>query len=90
MSEFANCIHTAGENSKPAKLVELPELVAYQAFGQEVNRFGALLYVRASWYFQLEAGSFNFCCMAHFLPLGIRSLPSVTALSLLPQMEMEL
>ncbi len=24
----------------PGKYVELPELVAYQAFGQEVNRFG--------------------------------------------------
>ncbi len=32
--------------------------------------------------FQLEAGYLNFCCMAHFLPLGIRSVPSVTALSL--------
>ncbi len=40
--------------------------------------------------FRMEVGSSDFCCMAHFLPLGIRSLPSVTALSLLPQMEMEL
>ncbi len=36
----------------PGKYVELPELVAYQAFGQEVNRFDALLYVLGSLYFQ--------------------------------------
>ncbi len=57
MLEFANCIHAAGQNSKPATFVELPELVAYQAFRQEVNRFGALLYVPASWSFRLEVGS---------------------------------
>ncbi len=75
----------------PGKYVELPELVAYQAFGQEVNRFDALLYVLGSLYFQFPVGSSNFCCMAHILSLEIRrSLPSVTALSLLPQMETEL
>ncbi len=52
MLEFANFIHAEGQNSIPGKYVELPELVAYQAFGQEVNRFGALLYVLGSLYFQ--------------------------------------
>ncbi len=72
MSEFANCIYAAGENSKPAKLVELPELVAYQALGQEVNRFGALLYVRASWYFQFPVGGWvlQFLLYGSFFAFG--------------------
>ncbi len=45
---------------------------------------GTLLHVLASLYFQFPVGGWvlRFCCIAHFLPLGIRrSLPSVTTLS---------
>ena len=39
LSEFANCIHTAGQNSIPGTFDELAELVAFQAVGQELCSF---------------------------------------------------
>jgi hypothetical protein len=41
----------------PGTFVELPELVAYRVSRQEVNRFGALLHVLASLYFQFPVGA---------------------------------